>query len=137
MPFWKCYYHIIWSTKYREPIIDASYEQVIFAAIEQKSAELGCVLLALNGVSDHIHAAVSVPPSMAVSTWVGSIKGVSSRAVNTTFERETRFRWQEGYGVMSCGESALPKVKQYIASQKERHASDDLNTYLERIEDDD
>jgi hypothetical protein len=36
---------------------------------------------------------------------------------------------------MSFGEKALEQVKEYIASQKQRHASGDLNSYLERSDD--
>jgi putative transposase len=135
MPFWKLFYHVIWATKYREPTILPPYEPIIFAAIETKSAELGCVVLAMNVVSDHIHVAVVIPPSMAVSKWVGGVKGASSRAINTSVERDSRFHWQEGYGVMSFNEQLLSQVQQYIKDQKVRHASGKLNENLERMDD--
>jgi putative transposase len=135
MPFWKCYYHIIWATKHREPIIVPAYEQVIFAAIEQTTLELKCNILAVNCVEDHIHVAASIKPSISVAKYVGRIKGSASRAVNTSFEQETRFHWQEGYSVLSFGEKALPFVQGYIAKQKQHHAGNDVNYYLERIED--
>ncbi len=134
MPYWKCYYHVVWATKYRQPMIISTYEPVIFAAIREQSQQLACSVLAINGVSDHIHVAVTIPPSLAVAKWVGSVKGASARAVNMGFNRDERFHWQEGYGVMSFGETALEIVKTYIDGQKERHANGELNTYLERIE---
>jgi len=136
MPYWRCFYHIIWATKYREPTIIPAYEPVIFSAIEEKCKEASVSLLAVNMVSDHVHIAAAIPPSVSVSKWVGSIKGASARAINTSFERDTRFHWQEGYGVMSFGETALDKVKGYITNQKQRHASGDTNSYLENIGDD-
>ncbi len=135
MPFWNCYYHIIWTTKNREPAIIPAYEQVIFAAIKQKSTELGCRILAINGVSDHIHVAASIKPSLAVSMYVGSIKGASSRAINIGFEREVRFHWQESYSVLTFGEKALRFVQEYVANQKIHHANSSTNAYLEHIED--
>jgi putative transposase len=136
MPYWKCYYHIVWATKYRQPLIIPAYESVIFAAITDKAAEYDSPLLALNAVSDHIHIAVSIPPSVSIAKWVGGIKGATARAINTSFQQDTRFHWQSGYGVMSFGETALNKVKEYIASQKQRHANNDLNHYLENIGED-
>jgi putative transposase len=88
-------------------------------------------------VSDHVHIAASVPPSISLSKWIGSVKGVTARAINTHFERDTRFHWQAGYGVMSFGETALGKVTAYIANQKQHHANGDVNRYLENIGDDD
>jgi REP element-mobilizing transposase RayT len=73
------------------------------------------------------HLALSIPPGIAVSDCVGQCKGGSSRAVNEGFALGARFRWQEGYSVMSFGEKALSDVTQYIYRQKARHASQHLN----------
>ncbi|MBZ0299467.1 MAG: IS200/IS605 family transposase [Anaerolineae bacterium] len=135
MPYWKCYYHLVWTTKYREPAILPPYEPVIFEAIKQKAQELKCAVLAVNGVDDHVHVAITIAPAVAVATCVGSLKGASSRAVNTNFERERRFHWQEGYGVLSFGEKALAAVIDYVERQKEHHARQALNRHLERVDD--
>ena len=135
MPYWKCFYHVVWATKYREPSILPAYEQVIFHAIRQQAEESGCTVLAVNGVADHVHVALEIPPGLAVATCIGRLKGAASRAVNTSFERETRFHWQTGYGVVSFGESALPKIIAYVNGQKEHHARQQLNDYLERAAD--
>jgi putative transposase len=137
MPYWNCYYHIVWATKHRQPTILPAFEQVITAVIQQKSLDLKCTILAINMVSDHIHVAVRIPPSLSIATWVGHAKGVSARSINTDFQQPERFHWQEGYGVMTFGEKALEQVKEYIANQKQRHASRDLNRYLERSDDHD
>ena len=83
-----CFYHIVWATKYRQLCILPVYEPVIFAAIETKSKEMGCKLLAINAARDHIHSAVSIPPSIAVAKWVGNVKGAASHVINTSFEGE-------------------------------------------------
>ena len=134
MPFWKCYYHITWATKHRQSIISPAVEQIIYASTEKKSLEMGCNVLAINGVEDHIHVAVNIPPAIAVSKWVGAAKGASSHAVNAALESSEHFQWQEGYGVLSFGEKNLEQVKEYIANQKERHQSNNLNSHLERFE---
>jgi putative transposase len=135
MPFWSFYYHINWTTKFRQPLITPDWELIIFAAIEDKSKELRAEILAMNAAYDHIHVAVKIPPAKSVGDWVGKVKGYSSRAINLAYELEERFRWQVGYGAMSFGETSLPFVKDYILNQKERHAKNDLNSYLERAED--
>jgi REP element-mobilizing transposase RayT len=135
MPFWRCYYHVIWTTRYREPRSFPEYESILYAAIEKKSEELGCPVLAINGVSDHIHVAVNIRPGIAVGQWAGTVKGVSSRTLNSTFELTERFRWQPGYGVLTFGARRLSFVQDYIARQKDHHANGELEPYLEQIED--
>ncbi|MFN8450193.1 MAG: IS200/IS605 family transposase [Anaerolineae bacterium] len=134
MPFWKCYYHIVWATKNREASITPAIETVVFQAIESKSDALRCPILAMNGVADHVHVAVCVKPSLALGDWVGQIKGASSRAVNLAFDGlETKFRWQEDYGVLTFGERNSAFVVKYIENQKEHHRSGDLQPIFERV----
>jgi putative transposase len=135
MPFWKCYYHVIWATQNREPIITRSIEAILFDAIQAKSAELRSAILAVNGVDDHVHVAVNIPPSVAVSAWVGGVKGASSFAMNSgAGENAARFRWQESYGVLTFGARNLDMVLDYIARQKDHHANGTLERYLEQDE---
>ncbi len=134
MPFWKCYYHVIWATKHRQPIITSTIETVIYSAIERKCRELPCELLGVNGVSDHIHMALTIPPSQNVAYVVGQIKGASSREVNQSFDLPERFQWQEGYGVLTFGEKVMPLVLDYIARQKEHHAQDTALAYMEQMD---
>jgi putative transposase len=61
MPFWKCFYHVVWATKQRLPIIQPVYEAIIYQAVEMKCQSLDCALLGINSVEDHLHAALSIP----------------------------------------------------------------------------
>jgi putative transposase len=134
MAFFKCYYHIVWATKRRLPLINSPIEAIILRTVEQKCAELRCKLLAVNTALDHIHTAVAIPPAIAVADVIGNLKGTSSRAINLTLEQTDRFRWQESYGVLTFGETALPFVRNYIARQKEHHQQGSTYDYLERID---
>ncbi len=135
MPFWKCYYHVVWATKNRQPVISPAMESVLFGAIRSKSEELRCSILAVNGVADHIHVAVCVRPSLAVGDWVGQIKGASSHSLNIAFDDlDEKFRWQEAYGVATFGAKNMPFVTGYIDRQKEHHQIGELQPYLEQTE---
>lgn len=135
MPFWKCFYHVVWATKNREALITPAIEAVIFHAIRSKSDTLQCPVIAVNGVADHIHVAVSIRPALAIGDWVGQVKGASSREANLAFpDLGTKFRWQSEYGVLTLGAKNLPFVVGYIENQKDHHRQDDLQPYLEQIE---
>ena len=78
MPYCRLYYHIIWGTKYREPIITPEIEPVLFNFIRSKAIGLGGFLHALNGTKDHVHLIVSIPGTIPLAQFIGKIKGTSS-----------------------------------------------------------
>jgi putative transposase len=133
VPYFVCYYHVVWTTKNRTELINRLNEQLLLDAIEQQSVKLKCPILALNAVSDHVHVAVCIPPSTSVSQWVSKVKGFSSRLVNETYPH-AKFHWQEGYGVITFGTKNIPFVKQYIQNQKEHHQNRTLYAHLEQTE---
>lgn len=136
MPFWKCYYHVVWATHNREPWITPEIETIIFRTIQSKSQLLGCPVLTINGIADHIHVAVNIPPKVAPAEWARNVKGFSAHEVNASFPNLlTTFRWQTSYGLLTFGEKTLPFITDYIVHQKERHAAKLLEPYLERTED--
>lgn len=138
MPNWNCYYHVVWATKNRELIITPINESTIFESIKNKAVEQNCQLLAINGISDHIHIAICIKPSLLVASWISQAKGASSHAVNVTFpDALPQFRWQSGYGVLTFGAKNLPFVLEYIANQKIHHIAKTTNVHLERMEDGD
>ena len=61
---WYCYYHFVWATKNRTPLIESHIENVIFDAIRQKTIELSTHnrIHAINAMPDHIHVALSLYP---------------------------------------------------------------------------
>ncbi len=135
MPFARCYYHIVWTTKYRVPVIEPVVEAVIFGAIKRKSAELRCKLFAVNGTTDHVHVAVGLPPAMSPAKYIGAVKGLSSHCANHDLELAEPFQWQGGYGVLTFGEKVRPYVCAYIANQKSHHVQGTVQPYLEETED--
>ena len=107
---------------------------LIFASIRKVSQELSSEIFALNGVEDHVHVAVSIPPSLAVAQWVKRCKGASSYMVNQTFPEDEPFGWQEGYGVLTFGQRQLEIVVRYVQNQKVHHLEGGLHRYLEQLE---
>lgn len=137
MPFVVCYYHAIWSTKHRKPIISQQIESVLFDTIRHKSKQLKSPIHAVNAAYDHIHVAVEIAPSVAVSEWIRQVKAVSARIINREFPNlDESFYWQRSYGILSFGKKTLPFVQKYIEKQKIHHQNDDLDAYLEFIPDD-
>lgn len=114
-------YHVVFSTKRREPMIFDSFQQRLYeyvgGIIRGKSGNL----LSIGGTEDHVHIAVKLKPAEAISTTIGELKGNSSKWINEERFLEGRFSWQVGFGAFSVSESQLQSVVKYIESQKEHH----------------
>ncbi|MBX3011215.1 MAG: IS200/IS605 family transposase [Caldilineaceae bacterium] len=95
MPYCQLSYHLVWSTKQREPRITPEIEPVIYNLLHTKAVGLEGIVFALNGSADHVHMVVAIPPKIAVATCIGQIKGVTSAKFNQSYPSETPFYGQE------------------------------------------
>jgi putative transposase len=123
MPFWKLYYHIVWATAKREPMIDSRIERQVYEAIKAKAQSLGGEVFGVNGVEEHVHLVTTIPPSIAIARFVGEVKGSSSFHVNHLPNNDLMIDWQRGYGVVSFRNDNLEQVLEYVRRQKEHHAA--------------
>jgi putative transposase len=131
MPYYKLYYHIVWGTKNRQGIILPDFESDLYRVMAAKVIQMDGIVHAMGGVADHVHLAVTIPPKHALSKVIGEIKGNSSHAVNYMIKPGFNFSWQEEYGVFSFGEKTLPSIVHYIQTQKQHHAENTIQAYME------
>jgi putative transposase len=127
--------HITWHTKNSTPLLTPEIEKVVHHAIRQRVFETPKVHFhEIGGTENHVHLAVTIPPTLLISTFIGELKGGSSHTINQTFPALVeRFAWQVGYGVVSFGTRDLKWVIDYIRNQKEHHARGKVEDRLERI----
>lgn len=118
MPYWKLYYHFIWGTKNRLPLIASSLEPELYRVIAAKAQAMGGFVHAIGGMEEHAHLAVSIPPKIAPAKFIGDVKGNSSHYVNHVIKPDFEFYWQDEYGVLFFGERNLASVVRYIHNQK-------------------
>ena len=134
MSYWRLFYHLVWATYERMPVIDGDVERLIRGVLHSKAKDLGIFIHEAGIVEDHIHLVVSIPPTLPIAEVVSQLKGSSSHAVNHLSNRASaRFQWQDGYAVLSIGERSLPTVLAYVRGQKEHHARGTTNNVFERI----
>jgi putative transposase len=120
------YLHFVWATRLREPWITPEIERAVHRCIDGEAQRLGCSVLALNGMPDHVHLLVMVATRLSAAELMKQVKGVSSRFVNDALPGQEGFRWQEGYGVFSVSRSHVQRVVGYIQNQKQHHESGTL-----------
>ena len=135
MPYWRAYYHLVWATKDREPLIRSDLEDTLQRSIRAQAHEERALIHAVGFMPDHIHVVASIPPAVAVSSLVGKMKGGSSHLVNSLDGSPGSFRWQPEFGMVTFGEKALETVVDYALNQATRHASGQTWPTLERYDD--
>ncbi len=137
MPYWRLFYHLVWSTKDRLPVIGAAEDALIRRSFDLTCEDLDLIPHAVGVMQDHVHVVVSIPPKISVAEAVKRLKGASSNAVNHRGEgeRAERFQWQGDYGALSFGDNALAQVIEYVEHQVEHHASERLWAKLEQADD--
>ena len=113
-------YHIVFSTKGREPILTVESRNAIFPYMAGIIGQLGGSALIINGVSDHVHILCRLRSTPDVAAAVQSIKGGSSSWYNNA-ERGDRLHWQEGYGAFTVSYSQRDRVYRYIENQEAHH----------------
>ena len=77
------------------------------------------LVLAAGGMPNHVHLAISLPPTKAVAEVISIFKANSSRWLKQRGAKG--FEWQTGYGAFSFGMAQLDQVRRYIANQEEHH----------------
>jgi putative transposase len=127
--------HLVWHTKESLPLITNRVEPVLYRYLRQRIINTAGVFVhEIGGIETHVHLAITIPPSLLISDFIGQLKGSSSHEMNQQIgQRDKILQWQNGYGVVSFGTGDLDWVVGYIRRQPEHHAQGKIHERLERI----
>ena len=114
-------YHLVFSTKDREPLITAAVEERLHDYLGGTIRGLGGISLGINGTEDHIHVLAKLRPDKAVSDVLRELKANASGWVHDIFPDLAEFSWQRGYGAFTVSASNVETIQAYIAGQKPHH----------------
>ena len=114
-------YHIVFSTKDRQPLITPDHEVRLYDYIGGTVRKLGGISLELNGTADHVHLLMKLRPDRAVSDILRELKASATGWMRDVFPSLKNFSWQRGYGAFSVSQSQVELVRGYIARQKQHH----------------
>lgn len=119
---WNYMYHIVFIPKYRRKEIYGRLREdigkIIRTLCEYKEVEI----IESHAMKDHIHMLVAIPPKLAVSSFMGYLKGKSSlmifeRHANLNYKYGNRNFWAKGYFVSTVGLKD-EVVREYIRNQE-------------------
>jgi len=83
--------------------------------------ELGCEIIALEVMPDHVHLFVNCPPRYSPSYLANYFKGKSARLVLKKFPELRKYMggklWTRSYFVSTAGNVSSETIKKYIEEQ--------------------
>jgi len=120
---WNCKYHIVFIPKYRRKAIYGKLRTDIGQILRQLCEYKDVEIIEAHAMPDHIHMLVRIPPKLAVSNFMGYLKGKSSlmifeRHASLKYKYGNRNFWAKGFFVSTVGLDAK-KVQEYIRDQEE------------------
>ena len=121
MSYISSYFHCIFSTKDRRPLITPELRERLWPFLGGVARQNKMKAIEIGGVADHVHILLSLPSTMAVAKALQLIKGGSSKWIHETFPEHRLFAWQEEYGAFSVSVSQLDKTIEYIKGQEVHH----------------
>ena len=117
----KNYMHIVWSTKYRQPLILPPVEKELHAYLGGTCNALGCQVIAVGGYTDHVHVLCMLSKTLPLMDLLEKVKAKSSKWIKSKGEGYENFYWQDGYGAFSVNPTQVDIVTHYINTQHEHH----------------
>jgi putative transposase len=131
-------YHIVFSTKGREPFMDAELLQPLHAYLGGILLEMDARPVIVGGAADHVHVLAHLPKTLIIPDALRVLKTNSSRWVHERSPARAAFAWQAGYAAFSVSQSAVEDVRRYIADQEQHHRTvsfqDEYRAFLRRHE---
>ena len=130
--------HFVFAVKFRNGIIQSQWKDNLYKYITGIVQNKNHKLLAINGMSDHIHILIGIRPSQSISDLMKDVKQGSSLWINENKFTNRHFEWQEGYGAFSYSMSQINSVIEYIKNQeihhKKRTFREEYIEFLEKFE---
>jgi REP-associated tyrosine transposase len=132
----KLYAHLVFSTKNRQPFLDAGIQPRVHAYLATIVRQLDSPWVVVGGVADHVHILFDMGKLHAPVKFVEQIKRESSKFVKTLGSRYKSFYWQRGYGMFSVGPAQRDDAETYVRNQEEHHRTrsyqDEFRAMLQR-----
>jgi putative transposase len=117
-------YHIVWTTKYKRPILTGRLAVRVRDLIREICNTHNVAILRGHVSKDHIHLFISMPPQLSVSTMAQYLKGKTSRKLLQENPKLNKYFWgrhfwSRGYFATTSGAITDEMIMEYIKNQDE------------------
>jgi putative transposase len=120
----KCFYHLVLTPKYRRDVFTLNMINTLKSLIKETCEQMGGEMLEFGIEDNHLHLMVMIPPKIAVSNFVGKLKGKSAYFLRKEHWDEVKEKlwgkhfWSPSYCIVTCGGAPLEVIKSYVENQK-------------------
>ena len=111
----------VFAVENRMSLINKGWREDLYRYMTTIVQNRGHKVLAIGGVSDHVHLLLGLRPNEALSQLMMFLKRDSTNWINKSRFVRGRFSWQTGFGAFSYSKDRIPSVCNYIFSQEEHH----------------
>ena len=121
---YQCTYHVVWVPKYRYRVLVGGLAELVDRDIRTLCEWKDVDVLDLSVQADHVHAVLSIPPKVSVSSFMGFLKGKLAIKVMKTYPRLRKkpywgnHFWARGYFVSTVGLNE-DLIRRYVRYQEE------------------
>ncbi len=122
----RLYYHIVWTTRDRAPLIDAGVADFLCRFLSRIAIEERARILEFGVVQTHVHLLLTAHPTTVLPKLMQRLKGGSGMLINREKHAThgVPFRWDDGYHIQTVSPRAVTPTRQYIRDQPTHHPSE-------------
>ena len=118
-------YHVWFATRRRRWLLQGEVEGRIKALLADTAAQHDIDLLALETMIDHVHLLIRLKANQNLSKCLNLLKGASARRIfqempDIKLDAQADHFWQKRFGSKLVPLGAVPTLRRYIETQKER-----------------
>ena len=114
-------YHIVFSTKNRQPAIKKDRRDDFYAYVWGIHKKLKCHLCRIGGIEDHVHILTALHPTLSLAEYVEKIKTGSTNWIRRERVYPGWPGWQDGHGAFTVSWKDRDAVIDYIKNQAAHH----------------
>lgn len=113
-------YRFVFCPKYRKHILVDKVKMRLEELIAEKVNSLGCEIIELKVMPDHVHLFLAAIPILSPNKIIGQIKGYSSKRIREEFDwirRSLPTLWTRSYFISTAGNVSSDTIQRYIEEQ--------------------
>ena len=125
----RLYYHLVWTTLDRRPLIDAGLAGFLCRSLRAIAGDEGARILEVGMVQTHVHTLIAAPLKTDWARLIQRLKGASSYLANRDGLAGSNgpLRWARGYSVSTVSPAALETARRYLQSQPRHHPNEAID----------
>jgi putative transposase len=131
--FTQIYYHIVFSTKHRAPVMTKAGRPELCRYLWGVIRNKGCHLYRINAMEDHVHIFSNLHPKVNLAEYIKDMKVSSSVWIKDKGIFRGFTHWQEGYGAFTHSYTEKDRLIEYVKNQEEHHKTENYIDEFKRL----